>query len=136
LRAGARRFTGHSEAVAQHQDAEGQKLCWGKDELTLDVLRFHVGAFGSDAAPCGEIGFGANLSLDVRRRYARRGEALGLDFLFGLFVGHGLVLRWVEWVAVAGADLRLVQSASFFLTDPRRVSAVARLEMCWRRKLY
>jgi hypothetical protein len=54
-------------------------------------------------------------------------------------VGKGGRLRRpgvLEWVAVAGADLRLVQSASFFLTDPRRVSAVARLEMFWRRKMY
>src|SRR5690625_1997171 len=103
LGTGAGRLAGDGEAVAQHQYAEGQQVQ-------------RLGDVGDEAAGCSplrcrEVVLTGNFALDVSRRHARRGQALGLDFILDLVSHHSLLFGAFTPTTLIVAGIRDAPSA-------------------------
>lgn len=81
---GAGAFTGNGEAVLQDQHTE----CQQTKALGVIVI-FPMGCKPDQAILGREIVLTGDIRLDVRRRDARRGHPLGLDFLLNGLIFHG-----------------------------------------------
>src|SRR5690606_17975094 len=102
LGADARRLAGHGEAVAEHQDAEGQALkrlvAPGPWVVPVELTEPHVRAFG-----CGEVELAEDLRLNICGSDTGGVELLVSDLLFNQ-VDHGFMLLSGE--RVTGYDRR------------------------------
>ena len=85
LSVGTVRLAGHGESVAEHEDAEGQKLQGGGGGQWLVRVAVRVIArVAAVGVGCCEVVLTDEVRLDVLRCDARRGQPFGLDVLLDL----------------------------------------------------